>query len=74
MNFEPKYPIGTKFKLKKKLHEVIDIHKTYNAVGELVKLRYVTKHDFLGQPVINREIVETTIKRALWEEGQKREE
>ena len=61
---EPKYPIGTKFKTRHKHPKfctVVDIHKTYNSKNELVKVRYVTTHEFLGQTVTDHDITETTI-------------
>lgn len=64
------YPIGTKFKTRHKtprLCTVIDILKTYNSKGELVAVRYVAAHEFLGQTVVDRDIVGTTIKMGLVE-------
>jgi hypothetical protein len=60
------YPIGTQFysagKIKR-LCTVVDILKTYNHNGDLVKTTYVTEHEFLGQ-VIRSHDVKTTIDRA----------
>ena len=56
--------IGTRFlygKSKMKA-EVIDILKTYNQAGELVKTSYHCEHLFLGQPVKHEECA-TTIQR-----------
>lgn len=61
---EPKFPIGQQYKTRGKaprLCTVVDIHKTYNAAGELVKLRYVATHDFAGQVIADRDVCETTI-------------
>lgn len=44
---------------------IVDIYKTYNSAGELVKLRYVASHDFLGQKVVDYDVVDTTIARNL---------
>ena len=46
-----------------KLCTVVDVLKTYNKDGELVRTRYVSEHEFLGQTVIDRDVCETTILR-----------
>lgn len=47
--------IGLKFKNKNKKHnnlmEVVDIHKTYNSKGDLVRTEYVCENDFIGQKI-----------------------
>lgn len=60
-------PIGTKYicRNKQKICEVVDIHKTYNHAGDLVRTRYVVSHWFTGQFVINRDVVKVTIQKAL---------
>jgi len=61
---KPNYPIGTVYKTRGKVSRtcvVIDILKTYNSKLELVKIRYVTTHDFLGQAIIDSDVCETTI-------------
>ncbi len=58
------YTIGTKFKLNRKNPRVMtvsDIHRTYNNDGQLVKLRYVATHDFMGQKMVTSDILETSI-------------
>lgn len=69
MTTEPRFKIGTTFKTGGKhprLCTVIDIHRTYSALtGELVKLRYVSTHEFLGQQVHAYDVVDTTIARGL---------
>jgi hypothetical protein len=60
--------IGTKYVARGKRKDVctvIDIHKTYNNAGELVKTRYVSEHNFLGQKVTDHDVVATTIKIGL---------
>ena len=63
------YPIGTKYYLKRGKMEivctVIDIHKTYNAAGELVKTRYVSTYKFCGQLVTESDVVAVTIAKGL---------
>jgi hypothetical protein len=64
------YPIGTKYKTRGKaprLCEVVDILKTYNLAGELVKTRYVAVHDFMSQKVTDYDVVKTTISMGLCE-------
>jgi len=58
------YPIGTLFKTRgkfPKLCQVVDIFKTYNSKGELVRTRYVATHEFCGQIVTDYEVVKTAI-------------
>ena len=60
----PKYKIGTIFKTRHKvprLCTVVDIYKTYNDRNELVMVRYVCTHEFLGQTITDQDVVETTI-------------
>lgn len=62
------YPIGTLFKTRGKaprLCTVVDIYKTYNLAGELVKTRYVATHEFCGQLVNDYDVVATTIAMGL---------
>lgn len=64
----PKYKIGQKYISRGKAKhecEIIDIHKTYNYKGELVKIRYVSAHKLLGQTVVDYDVVEASITRAL---------
>lgn len=70
MKREPIYPIGTVYKTRHKHPHtctVIDVHTTYNLAGEVVKLRYVSTHEFIGQTVIDRDVVEATIAMGLIE-------
>jgi hypothetical protein len=67
---EPKYAIGTQFKTRGKAPRtctVVDIYRTYNSNGELVKVRYVATHEFMGQTVTDYDVVETTIVRGKTE-------
>jgi hypothetical protein len=59
------YPIGTQFKTRGKAPRLTDILKTYNSAGELVKIRYVAQHDFMGQKVNDYDVVATTIAMGL---------
>jgi|TARA_R110000868_G_scaffold36922_2_gene130586 hypothetical protein len=56
--------IGKQYKTRGKhprLCTVIDVHTTYNQAGDIVKIRHVSEHDFLGQKVIDRDVSITTI-------------
>mgnify|MGYP000485214702 CR=1 FL=1 len=55
-------PIGMK---NKKVHTVVDILKTYNTKNELVHIRYVSEHDYIGQKIINSDVVAVTIQRGF---------
>ena len=64
MTIEQRFEIGTKYKTRgkhPKLCTVIDVLRTYNSKGELVKLRYVSVHEFLGQHVMDYDVVDATI-------------
>ena len=63
-----KFNIGTQYKTCGKhprLCTVIDILRTYNSAGELVKTRYVATHEFLGQTITDSDVPETTVARGL---------
>lgn len=65
---EPKFKIGQQYKTMgkhPKICTIIDIHKTYNSNGEMVKLSYVSQHEFCGQMLTDNDVVETTIARGL---------
>ena len=62
------YEIGTQYipqGRNKTLCTVIDILKTYNGKGELVRTRYVATHEFCGQLVSDYDVVAPTIARGL---------
>ena len=61
------YPIGTKFYTAGKnkiICTVVDILKTYNSKGELVKTIYLEEHPFAGQ-IIRSEVVKASISLRL---------
>lgn len=67
------YAKGTKFKTRHKqprLCTVVDVLKTYNSAGELVKMRYVATHDFMCQTITDSDVVEATITMGLIKAGQ----
>ncbi len=58
--------LGKQFKTRgkhPKLCTVVDVHKTYDKDGELVRTRYVSQHEFLGQTVTTYDIPSVTILR-----------
>jgi hypothetical protein len=64
--------IGTKYyerksngKKNEKISTVIDILSTYNSKGELIRTRYIASRDYLGQDLINYDVVGTTILMSL---------
>ena len=67
------YAIGTKYSTlgkHPKVCEVIDFLRTYNSKGELIKTCYVSKHQFMGQDVIDYAVSKTTIMRGFWYEKE----
>lgn len=66
----PRFKIGTTFNTPGKyprLCTVTDILRTYNNAGELVRIRYQATHEFMGQSLTDRDVIETTIARNLVE-------
>jgi hypothetical protein len=62
------YEIGTKFYRAGRVQReatVVDVWRTYNAAGDLVRVRYVTEHMFAGQLVTDHDVVAATIARGL---------
>jgi len=60
-----RFKIGTIFKHGRNICTVVDFHVTTNLSGEIVRERYVAAHDFLGQEVLELDIVDTTIARNI---------
>lgn len=68
MEKAPRFAIGTIYQSAGKaprLCTVVDIHRTYDNAGDLVRLEYVTIHTFAGQFVREYGVSETTIARGL---------
>lgn len=64
----PRFSIGQQFKTRgkaPKLCTIVDILSTYNAIGDLVSIRYVATHEFCDQTITDRDVVETTIAMGL---------
>ena len=63
-----KFSIGQQFKTRGKhprLCTITDILRTYNSVGDLVKVRYVAEHEFMGQVIADTDVCETTVAMGL---------
>ena len=65
----PQHAIGTKFirnmSKRKDIETVVDILTTTNLSGDVVKIRYICSHDFLGQQVLDYDVNAVTIARGL---------
>ncbi len=65
--------IGVTYKTRGKhprICTVVDVLNTYNGAGELVRTRYVSEHDFLGQTVTNSDVCRVTILRGKLTESE----
>ena len=63
-----RYPIGTKYKSRGKHPRtctVVDQLTTTNSKGEIVNIRYVSQHEFVGQIVTDSNVCDTTIARGI---------
>lgn len=68
MTNTPRFEIGQRFMSNgKHPREMVisDILRTYNSANELVRIRYVAQHTFMGQIVTDHDVCETTIARRL---------
>jgi hypothetical protein len=64
----PRFDIGQQYKTRGKyprLCTITDILRTYNSKADLVQIRYVSEHEFAGQIVTDRDVIETTIAMGL---------
>lgn len=55
---------------RKDIYTVVDILKTYNSKGELVKTRYVAECDFMGQKLTDYDQTDTGIQLAIAQNGK----
>lgn len=62
-----RFKVGDQFirqgRKRKDVETIIDILTTRNTSGEVVKIRYVATHEFLGQTVTDHDVCDTTIAR-----------
>ena len=61
-------PVGRK---NKYVCTITDILKTYNSKNDLIKICYVSTHEFLGQIVTDHDVADSTIARGLINETNK---
>lgn len=58
------YSVGTRFKTRDRknnhIYTIVDVYTTTNLADEVVKVEYVTAHDFMGQK-IKGTVIKTTI-------------
>lgn len=70
MSINIRFKIGQQYTTKHgkatRLHTIVDILRTYNDKGGLVKVCYVATHELMGQAIVDHEVCDTTIARALW--------
>jgi len=72
LDSEPRFKIGDAYADRnKRVCTIVDILKTFNSGGDLVDVRYVSQHMFLGQSVTTRDVLDITIARALITGGAK---
>ena len=65
---EQRFQIGDTFTTRGKsprLCTVVDVLKTYNSKDELVRLRYMASHEFMGQTLTDSDVCDATIAMGL---------
>lgn len=72
---EQRFSVGTQFLTRgtaPRLCTVSDVLRTFNGAGELVRLRYVATHVFMGQTMTDSDVCDATIAmgKTLVEEGE----
>lgn len=64
-----RFPIGLTYTLKRKnskqVRTIVDYLQTFNLNGDLVNIRYVTEHSFMGQTIRDYDVIEVSIARCL---------
>lgn len=71
MNRATKFKVGeTYIDRNKRLCTIQDILTTTNLAGDICSVRYVSTHEFCGQIVSDKDVVETTIVMAKAREVQ----
>ena len=65
---KPRIAIGTQYHDRNgRLCTVTDILRTFDSKGVLVNVRYCAVHEFLGQLVESRDVLDVTIQRCLYD-------
>lgn len=64
------FSVGTQY-VEKRKHgtrecTVIDILYTFHADGTFSHYRYVVRYEYLGQTMIDKDVVDVTIQKAMW--------
>ena len=63
------FEIGMKFsrKVGKRTQEetIVDIYTTTNGKGEVVRICYACAHEYMGQMVVDHDVCQATIARAV---------
>lgn len=65
---KPHFEIGTQYLSRGKhprLCTIIDILTTTNSNGDVVSIRYVSTHKFMGQLITDDDVVGTTIEMGI---------
>lgn len=73
MQTKHRFPIGTQFFTRSKnpyLCTVTEQYTTTDSRGKIVRMYYAAQHSFLGQVVVDHDVVDTTIARGLIPEYQ----
>lgn len=63
-----RFQIGQQFKTRGKaprLCTIIDVLRTFNSAGDLVSLRYVATHEFMGQTVTDGDVCDATVAMGI---------
>jgi hypothetical protein len=68
-----RFEIGTKFHLRRgktcRDATIVDVLRTVNSAGEVVKLRYVAEYEFMGQTMRDVDVLDIQIAKALHQQA-----
>ena len=70
MDSKPRYDISTQYISQgkhKDLCTVVGFSTAYNSNNEVVNIKYISTHKYLGQTVYNYDVLESTITRKIIE-------
>lgn len=63
------YPVGTVYHDRNnRVCTIVDRLTTTNLAGEVVRVRYVATHEFMGQTVTDRDVTPLEVMRARYAE------